>query len=124
MDKHSIINLFHIVFLVPLFLYVGIQKTETNSVVFNILLSLGIIVFLYHSYKAYNRYVSGSSLLWINLLHAFYVAPLLFYIGMKKEATPRSAFEILLLFAFAAGGYHLYELAAYTAWKTKTPESS
>jgi hypothetical protein len=122
MDSRSIINLFHIVFLVPLFLYVGIQKTETVSTVFNILLGLGIVVFLYHSYKAYIRYVTGSSLLWINILHVFYVAPLLFYIGMKKEATPRSAFEILLVLAFAAGGYHLYELAVYTAWKTKTPE--
>jgi hypothetical protein len=32
---------------------------------------------------------------------------------MKKD-TPRPAYELLLLTAFAAFGYHLYELAAYS----------
>lgn len=40
----------------------------------------------------------------------FYVGPLLMWIGLKGEDTPRSAFEILLILAFAAGGYNLYNL--------------
>jgi hypothetical protein len=38
------------------------------------------------------------------------VAPLLFWIGYYKKDTSRQAFEMLLLLAFAAGGYNLYNL--------------
>jgi hypothetical protein len=34
----------------------------------------------------------------------------LIYIGAKGPDTPRWAYEVLLMFAFAAGGYHLYSL--------------
>jgi hypothetical protein len=120
MDTHSLINLFHILLVVPLFLYVGISRTDTTNSLFNFLLVLGLFVTIYHLYKGYMRYVSGSSLWWINFIHFFYIGPLLVYIGMKKEATPRSAFEILLLFAFAAGGYHLYNLARYATFGNKS----
>lgn len=59
-----------------------------------------------------------SGLAWINAIHVLFVGPLLFYIGYKNKDTPRSAFELLLLLAFAAGGYHLYELASYTSMKS------
>lgn len=116
MDTHSLVNLFHILFVVPLFLYVGISRTETNRSVFNFILVLGLFITIYHLYKGYLRYVTGSPMLWVNLIHVFYVGPILLYIGMKKETTPRSAFEILLLLAFAAGGYHLYNLAKYSTF--------
>lgn len=65
---------------------------------------------MYHGYKAFNRYLSGSSALWINLIHVFYVAPLLIYIGYKGRETPRYAYELLALIGFAALGYHTYNL--------------
>jgi hypothetical protein len=38
------------------------------------------------------------------------VAPLLLYIGYHGKETTRQAFEALLLLAFAALGYNLYNL--------------
>jgi hypothetical protein len=34
----------------------------------------------------------------------------LIYLGFKGMDTPRYAYELLLMIAFAAGGYHLYSL--------------
>lgn len=65
---------------------------------------LGVIVTLYHGFKAWNRYVKNSGLIWINLVHFLVVGPLLVYIGANKEKTPRAWFEILLLTGFAALG--------------------
>ena len=110
MDTHVLLALFHIFLVVPLFLYVAISKTETHVNVYRFMLILGAIVFVYHAYKSLLRYSSGSSMLWVNLLHVLYVAPLMIYIGYKEKNTPRSSYELLALIGFGALGYHLYNL--------------
>lgn len=110
MDSHLLLSLFHIFAVVPLFLYVAISRAGTATGVYGFLLVLGAIILLYHGYKAWNRYLSGSSAIWINLIHVFYVAPLLLYIGWKERDTPRYAYELLALVGFAALGYHTYSL--------------
>ncbi len=121
MDTHTIINLFHILLIVPFFVYVGIIKSDIPAPLYYLLMALGVIVTLYHGYKLAVRVQAKSGLAWINAVHAFYVGPLLFYIGYKQKDTPRSAYELLLLLAFAAGGYHLYEFAAYSSMKGGAP---
>jgi hypothetical protein len=119
MDKHTIINLAHILLIVPFFIYIGIVKYDVPELIFNILIGLGIYVIIYHGYNLLVRFQQKSGFAWVNALHFLYIGPLLIYIGYKKKETPRSAFEILLLFAFAAGGYHLYEFAAYSSMNSK-----
>ena len=53
---------------------------------------------------------TGSSSLWVNLIHMFLVAPLLLWIGYHGKNTGRAAFEMLLMLAFTALGYNLYGL--------------
>ena len=108
--SHLILALFHILAVVPLFLYVGIQRAATADIVYTVLLVLGIIITGYHGYKAFIRFHSGSPYLWVNMIHFLYIGPLIAYIGYKQKDTPRSAYEVLLLVAFAALGYHLYNL--------------
>ena len=98
-------------------LYIGITKTDVPDKVFNLLMGIGGVLILYQGYKLITRLQQKSGLAWINAIHVLFIAPLLIYIGYKGKETPRSAFEILLLFAFAAGGYHLYEFAAYSSMK-------
>lgn len=69
---------------------------------------LGVIVTLYHAYKAVLRIRAGSSAVWINLIHALIVGPTMIYIGYTGKDTPRPAYEILALLGFAALGYHIY----------------
>ena len=105
MDSHVIINLFHILLVAPFLLWIGISRGNLPDGVFISLIVLGIVVALYHAFKAYRRIVAGSGYAWVNLIHAF--------IGAKKRDGPRAAYELLLLTAFGALGYHLYELAAH-----------
>ena len=105
MDTHGWIHLIHLFIFGTLFLYVGIKRTTICPWMFHVLLALGILVWGYHIFKTYVKYVDGKNP-WVNLLHIFAVAPVLTYIGYYKTETPRFVFEILLMLGFAVAGYH------------------
>jgi len=92
-----------------LFLYVGIQRTAISTLLYPILLGLGVLLFFYQAFKAYMKVANGKNP-WVNLIHVILIAPLLVYIGWQGEETPRFAFELLLLLGFAVIGYHSYYL--------------
>jgi hypothetical protein len=112
MDTHIIINLFHILLIAPFLIWIGISRGKFPEEVFTGLMALGILVTLYQGYKAYMRYTAGSAYIWVNLIHVLWIGPLITYIGYRKKDTPRAAYELLLLTAFGAFGYHMYELAS------------
>jgi hypothetical protein len=109
MTSSAFIHLFHILIVGSLFLYVGIEKSNIPSFMYSILMILGSIIILYHSFKAYNKLKMGMNP-WINYIHIFIIGPLLLYIGLNKEKTQRFNFEILLMLGFASIGYHGYYL--------------
>jgi len=53
LSYHEYIYLIHIIFIAPLFIYVGYMKNKTNITLFNVMLILGIVTFLYHLHKLY-----------------------------------------------------------------------
>jgi hypothetical protein len=110
MNTHVVLSLAHLAFVVPLFLYVAFQRAASPDWIYWLLFSLGLIVFAIHAVKAVYRYTVGSTYLWVNLLHAILIAPLLVYIGYNGKKTPRSAYELLAMAGFAALGYHAYSL--------------
>ena len=103
------VNLFHIIIVGGLFLYVGVKKDKITKLLFNILFYLGFIIIFYHIYKTYN-YIKIGKDYWVNLIHILIIGPLLINIGYKREKTKRLYFEILLMLGFASIGYHLYYL--------------
>lgn len=105
----NFVHLFHIFFVGILFLYVGIMQKEIPTYLFNILFALGIIIIIYHAYKAYIKIKKGMSA-WINYIHIFLIGPLLLIIGYNGKETSRKYFELLLMAAFASIGYHTYYL--------------
>jgi hypothetical protein len=113
MDIHVLVNLFHILLVVPFLLWIGVSRGNLPDGAFVACLLLGLLVTIYHGYKTWVRLGLKSSYVWVNLIHFLWIGPLLAYIGMKKKDTPRPAFELLLLTAFGALGYHLYELAVH-----------
>ena len=102
-DIILLVHLFHIIIVGSLFLYVGIKREKIPPMMYPFLLGLGIFVILYHIYKA-----SQSKTPWINYIHIFLIGPLLVYIGYMNKETSRKYYEILLMFGFAAIGYHGY----------------
>jgi hypothetical protein len=111
MDGRVVLNIFHILLVAPFLLWIGIARGNIPGEVYTALIVIAILLFLYHGYKAYIRWIQKSENLWVNLIHVVWLAPLLFYIGVNKKETPRSSYELLLFTAFGALGYHLYELA-------------
>lgn len=109
-DTHYWLALIHILFVVPLFLYVGFSRADTPRWLYLALLSIGIIILIYHGFKLIIRLKNRSGLSWINALHVLTIAPLLIYIGYNKKETPRFAYELMLMLGFAAGGYHLFSI--------------
>ena len=103
------IELFHIIAVGSLFLYVGIAQTEMPRILFTILLGLGVLIPIYHAYKAYLR-LQMKKPIWINILHILIIGPLMAYIGYYGAETERKYFEIMLMFGFAVIGYHGYYL--------------
>lgn len=110
LDHHIILNLFHIFFVSPLLIYVGIQRSGSPEWLYMCLIILSIIIFAYHLFRLYTKWIKGSSGLWVNLIHILLVAPVLFIIGYYGKATTRAFFEIILLLGFAALGYNVYNL--------------
>jgi len=112
-DNRFWLAIIHLIFVVPLFLYVGIQRANCPHWLYLALLTIGTIILVYHGFKLIVRLKNRSGYSWVNALHVIAVAPLLLYIGYHKKETPRFAYELLLMLAFAAGGYHLFSIVKY-----------
>ena len=104
-SEHMILALVHIIVIVPFLIYIGLAREQVPDTVFKGVLGLGVFVAIYQSYKAYTKISNGQNP-WLNYRHIFLLAPLLIIIGYNGKTTTRKYFEMLLMFAFAAGGYH------------------
>jgi hypothetical protein len=93
-----------------LLIYIGIQRASSPEWLYKALIILSILVFAYHLFRLYTKWIKGSSSLWVNLIHILLVAPVLFIIGYYKKETTRAFFEATLLLGFAALGYNIYNL--------------
>ena len=109
-DQHFALSIFHLLIVVPLFLFIGFQRASTPEWIYMAVLVIGGIILLYHGVKLVIRLKNHSQSAWINAIHVLLVAPLLLYIGYHKKETPRFAYELLLLLGFGAAGYHLFSL--------------
>ena len=121
-DRYLLIVVFHVVFVAPLLLWVGFNRAATPDWIYNLMFGLGILVLVYHAYRAVGRWFAASPALWINLVHVAIVAPLLLWVGYYAKKTERPAYDMLLLIAFGALGYHLYKLIIISQTFVKSSE--
>jgi hypothetical protein len=103
LDKHTLISLFHVLFVGPLLLYVGMSKGDLSNVALWSILVVGIGVGLFHLSKVITL---GLTRGWIYALHAFIFAPLIVYVGALGKNSFIAAFSVLKMLAFATIGYH------------------
>ena len=122
MDVFLLIVVLHVVLIVPFLLWVGFNRAATPDWVYHVLFGTGLIVLLYHGYKSVGRYFAKSPALWMNVIHVLFVGPLLLWIGFYGKKTERPAYDMLLLLAFGAFGFHLYKLVVITQTFVKAPE--
>ena len=110
MDTLLLIGLLHLAIIVPFLLYVGFKRAATPEWMYSILFGTGILIMVYHGYKAAIRIMAASPVVWVNLIHVLLIGPLLLWIGYYAKRTERPAYDMLLISAFGALGYHLYKL--------------
>jgi hypothetical protein len=98
-------NLFHLLLVGPLFVYIGLARENVPDWIFNTLGVFALVILLYHGYRAYSK-LSESKSAWVNWIHILLVAPLLMLLAYMKKDASRKYFEMLMLLGFAAMGYH------------------
>ena len=97
----SLINLFHILFVAPLFYMIGTQQYR-DLINPTFLASIGVGVLLYHLYRLFTK---GFNL--VNLFHVIFVGPFLIHLAYNPTSTS------LLLARYLSGfilGFHLVRL--------------
>ena len=122
MDAFFLIVILHVVVIVPFLLWVGFNRAATPEWAYNVLFGTGLLVLIYHSYKALTRLLAGSMDAWKNLIHVLIVAPLFLWIGYYGKRTERPAYDMLLVAAFGAFGFHLYKLIVISQTFVKSNE--
>jgi hypothetical protein len=110
LDQHFVLSIIHLLFVVPLFLFVGFKRAATPTWLYMAMFAIGAVILVYHGIKLVIRLKSRSGYAWVNMLHIVAVAPLLLYIGFNKKNTPRFAYELMLMLGFAAAGYHIFSI--------------
>ena len=85
--KDFFIHLFHILLVGSLFLYVGIVKSSMPSFMYPILLTLGIIIILYHGFKAY-RLITLEKNPWVNYIHIFIIFITFTFFFKERDNAP------------------------------------
>ena len=122
MDSYFLLAIFHIAFVVPLLLWIGFNRAATPEWMYSVLFGLGIIVLVYHTYRSITRLLAASPAVWINLIHALLIAPLILWTGYYGKRTERPAYDMILIVAFGAFGYHLYKLIVLSQTFLKSTE--
>jgi len=113
MNEHMAYHLSHVFTIAPLFIYVGLARDTVHEHVFNLLGLLGVVILIYHGYRAYIKTKDNKSA-WVNWIHIFYIAPLLLLLAYLKKDANRRYFEMMLILGFGALGYHLLYLIRET----------
>jgi hypothetical protein len=122
MDAFFLIVILHVVVIVPFLLWVGFNRAATPEWAYNVLFGSGLLILVYHSYKALPRLMIGSMDAWKNLIHVLIAAPLFLWIGYHGKRTERPAYDMLLVAAFGAFGFHLYKLIVLSQTFIKSNE--
>ena len=103
----KLINLAHVLFTGPLLIYVGIAKTKPTWI-YHVLLSLGILLFLYFLFIIFTKTLSPYHV-WL-LIHLLIFMPLLIWCGIARDKTPHIVLSILLAIGAASVGFHLIRI--------------
>jgi len=117
-NEDILVCLLYIFCVVPVLIYIGVQRAGTPELLFKGLLALGCITFLYHSYRLYTKWRAGSSSLWIDLVYLTVVAIPFLWIGYYEKEASRQAYEMLLLLGFGTLGYNIYTLVLHLSTVT------
>jgi hypothetical protein len=98
------VNLFHVLVMGPLLLYIGWRGRESNPLVFAPLLGVGVTG---PESPARQEYLKS-----VYIMHAVAIMPLLIYVGLRGRQADVRVFPILLAMGVLSDLYHSHRLVA------------
>lgn len=112
MDYWTLVNYTHILISAPLFIYIGYRDGDVQPWLYTLSLFVGATVLLYHAYLAFKNYKSGNSMYIVNLFHVFVIAPLLIYVGLKKQETTYPIPTLMFILGIGALIHYVKKVAS------------
>lgn len=107
------VTLFHLAMVVPVLLYVGINKQNSSQSMYYALLFLGVALLFYHLLNYITNYKKGTPTS-IFLFHLIAIMPIIMYIGYyQNQVTGPFYYYMLIAIAAVAGYYHSNFLFGY-----------
>ena len=100
----NVVNAFHIFFVGPFLIYIGIKKPQIFWI-YVLLLILGICLFFKFLYELCMKKVSQSTI-WY-LIHMLLFSTLMIFMGINNITSPKICYSLLLAIGISAFGYHL-----------------
>ena len=104
MNPSQIFYLLHVFFIGPLFIYIGIAESRTPNTLLSLLGFLALFVVFFHTYVVYYKYIHKKNFS-VNLLHVFFLAPIMFFIAYSKSPNDLW-YKVLLMLGFINIAYH------------------
>jgi hypothetical protein len=97
------INMVHIFLVAVLFLYIGIKGKNTPMALYYVLLVLGILLVIGHTYFLFKRPQYRK---FLYIIHVCIVAPLLFALFYYKDESPEWLYITMKVFGIFVLLYH------------------
>jgi hypothetical protein len=118
------VYLFHIIAIMPILLYIGFRKKQSNSQIFALLFGVGLIALIYHGMRMFvDREVTScpeekkeevkieiSYLKSVYFMHVAAIVPLFLYVGYKGNQSDPRAYAVILSLGIITGIYHTFRV--------------
>lgn len=113
------ISLAHVFFTGPLLVYIGVFQ-PFHPIFYHALLAFSILIGLYFLYRITQIPITSPYQVWL-LLHLLAFVPLLLWVAIRRQETPRIVFSLLTAIGTAAIGFHLIRLAQHASLLPSPP---
>ena len=101
--NREIINLVHILLVSILFIYIGTHANFTPIALYYVLLVLGILLVVGHTYFLLKRPQYRK---FLYVIHVCIIAPLLFALFYYKDESPEWLYDVITIFGIIVFLYH------------------
>ena len=103
MDYHCLVLLFHIFFVGPLLIYLGLRYYNAHNYLWKSLIVLGVGIIAYHL-PLYWKFQSA-----VNAFHVLFVGPAFIILGLYHSSMPTIVWDLVAMMGVGVAFFHSYK---------------